>query len=255
MRYGVLADIHGNLHALERVLEELRRVGVDRYLVAGDLVGYCAFPNECVDRVRELDPVCVAGNHDLIALGRLSDERCIRLARLTLRWTAEVLSDDSRAYLDALPSRVTVEGGVTVAHGSLDDPQEYVVRGSQAVEQLRRVRDDGAQILVLGHTHRAWACDARGSVASVRDALDVGRGEWILNPGAVGQSRELRARARCMILDLERRHAVFYALDYDVAACREALRRQGLPPAAYHLRPSPRRALVRRVRRAARFLR
>jgi predicted phosphodiesterase len=255
MRYAVLADVHGNLHALERVLELFEGLGVDRYLVAGDLVGYCAFPNECVERVRELDPVCVAGNHDLIALGLLSDARCIEVARQTLRWTAEVLSDESRDYLAALPVRAGA-AGVTVAHGSLDDPQEYVVRPQRAVEQLRFVDDP---ILVLGHTHRAWACDAGGSVASVgaERALDLGAGAggWVLNPGAVGQSRELRARARCLLLDLEQRRATFYALRYDVAACREALVRRGLPAAAYHLRPSPRRALVRRARRVARSLR
>jgi predicted phosphodiesterase len=253
MRYAVLADVHGNLHALERVLELFEGLGVDRYLVAGDLVGYCAFPNECVERVRELEPVCVVGNHDLIALGLLSDGRCIELARRTLRWTAEVLSDESREYLAALPVRAGVVG-VTVAHGSLDDPQEYVVRPQRAVEQLRLVDDP---LLVLGHTHRAWACDAGGSVASVvaERPLDLSGGAWVLNPGAVGQSRELRARARCLLLDTEQRRATFYAVRYDVGACRDALVRRGLPPTAYHLRPSPRRALVRRVRSVARSLR
>lgn len=254
MRYGVLADVHGNLHALERVLELFERLGVDRYLVAGDLVGYCAFPNQCVERVRQLDPVCVVGNHDLIALGLLSDRRCIELARRTLRWTAEVLTDESRAYLASLPTRALVDAGVTLAHGTLDDPQEYVVRPEQAVEQLQAA--DG-RIVVLGHTHRPWACDAEGSLSPpvAGRTLDLGERGWVLNPGAVGQSRELRVRARCLLLDAERRHATFYALRYDVAACREALVRRGLPPTAYHLRPSPRRALVRRVRRVARSLR
>ena len=93
MRYAVLADIHGNLQALDAVLAETRRQGVDGYLVAGDLVGYGADPNACVERVAALDAVCVAGNHDLIALGRLSADRCIPLAQASLRWTAAVLSD------------------------------------------------------------------------------------------------------------------------------------------------------------------
>ena len=87
MRYGVLADIHGNLHALRAALGALGREGVDRYLIAGDLVGYGPNPNECVELVAGLDAVCVAGNHDLIALDRLSDERCPELARQSLRWT------------------------------------------------------------------------------------------------------------------------------------------------------------------------
>src|SRR2546427_11361968 len=132
MRYGVLADIHGNLYALRAGLEELRRRGVDRWLVAGDLVGYGPNPNECVELVAGLDAICVAGNHDLIALGRLSDERCIPLAQTSLRWTRGVLGNDARAFLAGLPERASVPGGVTLAHGSLDNPQDYTVTPRQA---------------------------------------------------------------------------------------------------------------------------
>ena len=96
MRFAILSDIHGNLPALEAALELFARAGVDRYLCAGDLVGYGPFPNECVERIAELGAVCVAGNHDLIALGRLSDDRCIPLARNSLRWTREVLTPATR---------------------------------------------------------------------------------------------------------------------------------------------------------------
>src|SRR5919197_1277514 len=116
MRYGVLADIHGNLHALQAALEELRRCDVDGWLVAGDLVGYGPHPNECVELVAGLGGTCIAGNHDLIA-----------------------------------------PGGVAVAHGSIDDPQDYTVTPPQARAQLARLDADGARVLVLGHTHRPWA--------------------------------------------------------------------------------------------------
>ena len=81
MRFGVIADVHANLHALDAALAFLSDQDVDAYLCAGDLVGYGPFPNECVRRVRDLPGRCVAGNHDLIVLDRLSDERCVPLAR------------------------------------------------------------------------------------------------------------------------------------------------------------------------------
>ena len=143
MRYGVLADIHGNLHALRAALSALGREGVDRYLIAGDLVGYGPNPNECVELVAGLDAVCVAGNHDLIALDRLSDERCPELARRSLRWTRTVLTDETRAFLASLPLRATAPGGIVMAHGSLDDPQEYTRRPQQAVPQLTSLSQDG----------------------------------------------------------------------------------------------------------------
>ena len=84
-------------------------------------------------------------------------------------------------------------------------------------------------------------------------ALGAGGGT-VLNPGAVGQSRERDVNARFLILDLERREARFYAVPYDVARCREALVRCGLPPDSYHLRPKrlrPLRRVARRVRALA----
>lgn len=246
MRYAVLADIHANLHALDAVLEAIRPEGVDGYLVAGDLVGYGAFPNECVERVAELDAACVAGNHDLIVLGELSDDRCIPLARNSLTWTREVLSGDARTYLEALP-RTVENGPVVVAHGSLDDPQEYTRTPEQAVVQLAKL--ERARILVVGHTHRPWACDETGAERGRRKTLSLPNERLLLNPGAVGQSRELGVRARYLILDLDRGTAEFWAVPYDTKACREALRARGLSPRSNHLRPTARGAL-RRARRA-----
>jgi predicted phosphodiesterase len=270
MRYGVLADIHGNLHALRAVLEELERREVDGWLVAGDLVGYGPYPNECVELVAGLDAVCVAGNHDLIALGRLSDERCIPMARHSLRWTSGVLGEAARTFLASLPPRAIAPGGVALAHGSMDDPQDYTVTPPQAFAQLARLDADEAQVLVLGHTHRPWAFTAAGGTSLGGRPLG-GRGAWalrgrgvvpvpehepiLLNPGAVGQSRELRARARALVLDLEGQRASFLDPRYDVAACRDALRRAGLSPRSYHLPPSPvglGRQALRAVSRKAR---
>src|SRR5215208_6143592 len=115
MRYGVISDVHGNLAALA----ELRGLSVDAYACAGDLVGYGPQPNECVDAVRRLGAASVAGNHDLIAVGALSEDRCERLARNSLRWTREALDADTRTFLAGLPRRLALPGGVVVAHGSL----------------------------------------------------------------------------------------------------------------------------------------
>jgi predicted phosphodiesterase len=257
VRYGVIADVHGNLPALEAAITALGRIGVDAYACAGDLVGYGPQPNECVEVVQRLGAVCVAGNHDLIALGTLSADRCERLARETLYWTREALDDASRAYLARLPRRAELAGGVVVAHGSLDDPQEYVLRVDQAATQLARLSDShpAAGILVVGHTHRAFASDGvspsprLGTRASV--ALDRAE-RWLLNPGAVGQSRERRVRARFMVLDLERREAEFHAVRYDVRRSRALLRGQRLPTRSVHLAPWRPKTLLRPAIRAAR---
>ncbi len=255
MRFAVLADVHANLHALDAMLPLLERERPDRWIVAGDLVGYGPHPDECVARVLELDPLCVAGNHDLIALGRLGDDRCIPLARESLGWTAATMSAGTRAALDALPL-LADEGDVVVAHGSLDDPQEYV-RGEEAalgqLGQLERRHPD-ARVLVLGHTHQPLAVTGAGALATSSVPLAAGE-RAVLNPGSVGQSREREPLARALVLDLGAGEARFVHTAYDSEACAAALRLRGLDPMSCHVPPAPFPGAYRLRRMARRALR
>lgn len=239
MRFGVIADVHANLHALDAALAFLSDQDVDAYLCAGDLVGYGPFPNECVRRMRDLPGRCVAGNHDLIVLDRLSAERCVPLARASLRWTRAVLDADARAFLAALPLGAS-EGDIALRHGSVADPTEYVLTDTQAAACLHEVDRvaPGTKILILGHTHRPMAFNERGGwlLRGSTGEVSLPRGEAIvLNPGAVGQSRSRDARARVAVLDVATRVAAFHAVAYDVAGCRQALRDRGLPPQSCHV--------------------
>ena len=257
MRYGVIADVHANLPALDVALSQLQRLGVDAYACAGDLVGYGSQPNECVEAIRELGATTVVGNHDLIAVGELSDDRCERLARESLSWTRTALSASTRRYLAGLPRRAELPGGLVLAHGSLDDPQRYLLTPSDAGDELRRLgeRYPDAQVLVVGHTHRPLASDgvtgSRPPAADTPVALGGDR-RWLLNPGAVGQARERAIRARFMVLDVDRREATFHAVRYDVRRSRRLLREAGLPARSIHLAPWRPKTVLRPAIRAGR---
>ena len=261
MRFAVIADVHANLHALDAALAFLSDQDVEAYLCAGDLVGYGPFPNECVRRVRDLPGRCVAGNHDLIVVDRCSDERCVPLARTSLRWTRAELDPEARAFLAGLPLGAS-EDGVALRHGSVVDPEEYVLTKDHAAAALRDIEHValGTEILVLGHTHRpmAFAEGAGWLLRETTGAVSLPAGEAIvLNPGAVGQSRSRDARARLAVLDTTAREATFHAVPYDVEACRRALQDRGLPPQSCHV-PRSRwddvgAALWARTRRLARM--
>lgn len=237
----------------------LNRESPDAYLCAGDLVGYGAFPNQCIEVVSQLkNIVCVAGNHDLISVGLLSGETSIRLARDTLAWTATVLSQPGRAFLESLPLRATAFG-IAIAHGSLTDPQEYIRSPHQIASQLNRLHleEPDAELLVLGHTHRAGGWSPSGARLRPTRAgfIDFASdGPSLLNPGSVGQSRELTVRARCVLVDTKMMSARSYLVPYDTERFRAELSRVGLPLDSYHLpwwrtarQLAPARRLARRL--------
>ena len=256
MRLGVISDIHANLHALDASLAFLATQELDGYVCAGDLVGYGPLPNESVRRVLDLGGPGIAGNPDLMAIGRLSDANCEPLAYDSMRWTRTVLEEDIRARLAALPTSAAADG-LTIHHGSIGDPERYVLTNDQAADALVRLAAvvPEASILVLGHTHHAFAYGAR-SGALLREgtgtvALPAGE-PVLLNPGAVGQSRSRDARARVLVLDTDARSAAFHAVGYDIEGCRQALRARGLPPDSCHRARSRIAGLAGAVRRGIR---
>ena len=259
-RFGVFADVHANWHALDAALHFLAGQNVDSYLCAGDLVGYGPLPNSTADRVLSLPGHVVAGNHELIALGELDDGDCTDLARASLRWTRGALDADVRQSLAALPRHAQVAGVVALAHGSWDDPQRYVRTEAEAQVALRELHPHlpQAELLILGHTHEALAVGERaGEILRGRTGeVALPRGQrFLLNPGSVGQARGGPARARVMILDLERRIASFHSVRYDTRSCRRALKQLGLPSSSCHVRgsaPQRVRHLLSPYRRALR---
>jgi predicted phosphodiesterase len=259
-RYGMISDVHGNLHALEAVLAALGRAGVEQFICSGDVVGYGPFPNECVRRVAALPGFFVAGNHDLMAIGRLPTTGVPEIVRATQEWTQAALAPDVRRTLEQLP-QLAVADSIVVTHAALGSTNEYVRTQEQAAVQLVALRAGWprADLLVLGHTHRQWLFGERRGTIPGMAAIVADDGPYLLNPGSVGQSRqfELAPRARYAILDLAQRRVEFHAIDYDRGAARQALRERNLPLKAIYLRPAlpqvARRSIGALVARAARW--
>ena len=236
MRVLVLSDIHGNLAALEAVLEA-EGDRFDEAWCLGDVVGYGARPNECVDRIRELTTVCLAGNHDLAVVGRVDVDRFGGDAARAARWTREILGAEQEAWLETLEP-TSEQGAIALAHASPRDPiWEYVIDGPGAAIALAAAPD--AQVVLVGHTHvpmsaRAFGDRVTGGHAPPgREELLADDVRILANPGSVGQPRDGDSRASYLVLDIDNgapARIEFRRAEYDAAAVAREIADAGLPP-------------------------
>jgi predicted phosphodiesterase len=223
--FGVIADIHGNSEALDAALAALDQRGVRRFACLGDVVGYNADPDECVARVRERHAACIAGNHDLIGLGRLDFRRCSNKAEYSLKRTRRALGSASAAWLAGLPRNRVLEDGVVLVHGGVRDVQQYMVAPAQIRQNAEYLREDfpGARLCFFGHSHdqkiyqveadSVSEVDSRGRVYLDKDKL------YFVNPGSVDASRKREdKRAECAIFDSVGWTLEFLRVPYDCAA-------------------------------------
>jgi diadenosine tetraphosphatase ApaH/serine/threonine PP2A family protein phosphatase len=214
------------------VLEDIAASDAAEVWCLGDLVGYGGEPDACVELARAHVAVCLAGNHDLAVLGELPLEDFSRGASLAVRWTREVLHPENLDFLAELRPQGR-EGAVGLYHASPRDPVwEYVLSALLAELCLDHQPE---RVALIGHSHVALSfARAEGELASggPRRAgveLDVGSGEWLLNPGSVGQPRDGDPRAGWLELDTEAWTASYRRTPYDVAGAAAAIRAARLP--------------------------
>jgi len=232
MRVAVLSDVHGNRHAFEAVLAAVDAAAVDEVWCLGDLVGYGADPNACVDLAEAHAHVCLSGNHDLAVRGDLPLEEFSDGAAAAARWTQEVIADDALEFLRGLPS-ADEEGPVGLFHASPRDPVwEYVLSDLQAELCLDAQRQ---RVCLIGHSHVALAFHRReggtahGDPRKMGAEADLSEGEWLVNPGSVGQPRDGDPRAAWLELDLDAWRAEWRRVEYDVGGAQAAIRAAKLP--------------------------
>ncbi len=233
MLYGVFSDVHSNLEALEAVLAALAEAKAAAYLCCGDLVGYGAEPDACLERVAALPKLtAVAGNHDLAAIGRMELGWFNEHARAAAVWTAKTLSAGSRRFLEGLSPRHDAKG-FTLAHGSPRDPaEEYLLAPEQFAQNVPVVK---AWPLFVGHSHlplcfRSTRGEVDAFLLADRQSVPVGRGRAVaLNPGSVGQPRDRDPRASCGLYDSVKRTFRLLRVPYDVASAQAKIRSAGLP--------------------------
>jgi diadenosine tetraphosphatase ApaH/serine/threonine PP2A family protein phosphatase len=231
MRFAILADIHSNLAAFEAVLGDADdRGGFDMIWCLGDVVGYGPDPSECIKRLRQFEHVCIAGNHDWAAIGKMDTSEFNPVAAAAANWTAEQLSAEDRDYLLNLPLTLC-EDGFTLAHGSPREPiWEYLLSTEAAQDNFAYFE---TAYCLVGHSHVPLIFELVANKAVYSEFketnLKLEEKRMIINPGGVGQPRDGDPRASYALYDTEAQTVQNFRVEYDIPATQKKMAEQGLP--------------------------
>ncbi len=225
MRVAVLSDIHANIEAFQAVVRDLEH-RADRILNLGDLVGYNASPNECVELARDIGMRSIQGNHDQAACYPHLAEGFNIYARTAILWTRNNLTDENIRFLDGLKEIYRLSCGLA-CHGSPENTSSYIALPFQSRATLKKMKKGfwgKVNVCLFGHTHKrkVWSMDVRGKVAPVEIPLDgvimLNKEElYLLNPGSVGQPRNGDPRSSYLIFDTQENTVRFRLIDYDLS--------------------------------------
>jgi predicted phosphodiesterase len=246
MRYGLISDVHANLEALTAVLHQLEHAAVDRVVCLGDVVGYHANPNECLELLARAGALTIAGNHDRAAVGAIEPTDFGPAARKAIHWTRLTLLPEHAARLRQLDVFGWLDQSTCLVHAALHPlPNDRYhlstkARVAASFAQLHSGRVP-AHLCFFGHTHRAVVHRSDGrQITQVVPLgtgivpLELGRYVYLINPGSVGQPRDRDQRASFAIFDDRRAVVEHRRVAYDVAACQRKAQAAGLlaPPRA-----------------------
>lgn len=233
MRTVVIADIHGNLEALDAVLEDIREKNTARIFSLGDNVGYGADPEAVMERLRERGILSVLGNHELAMKHDSFISWFNPMARQAVTFTRAHLSEQSLSEIRAYPKSRVFEN-LRFVHGAPPaSPLLYLFQLSD--DRLARCLDRLDQnVCFAGHTHDLQVIEYDGTHVERRN-LPIGDMDldpscrYVVNVGSVGQPRDRDKRAKYVIYDRSVHRISVHAVAYDAETAAAKIIQAGIP--------------------------
>ncbi|MBN1552594.1 metallophosphoesterase family protein [bacterium] len=232
MKYFIFSDIHGNLEALQAVLEAYSKECPDcKPICLGDIVGYGPNPKECIHEIRSRKILSLAGNHDHAAIGKIDISYFNPYAKDAVLWTKSVLSDDEMKFLDSLPIRTVIEN-MNLVHATPCEPQQWNYLFTLYDAQHNFSCFD-TQVCFIGHSHQPiFIIQKETSDCWVHPhPILCFREGWryIINVGSIGQPRDGNPAAAYAIYDNETHIVELKRIEYDISLTQEKMRKNNLP--------------------------
>ncbi|GAI38944.1 unnamed protein product, partial [marine sediment metagenome] len=231
MKAAIISDIHSNLEALQTVIKDIKKRRIKRILCLGDLVGYGANPDECIELCMRETKIIVAGNHDWAAIGKTDISVFNPVAAEAIRWTQKNISKKNFNRLNKLELIETVDS-ILLVHASPQKPEQwdYLFTLDEFKRQFEFFK---TQICFVGHSHIPSVVfqEANGYTDFLRDNPFplIDNRKYIINIGSVGQPRDLDPRASYAIYDGNNKSIDIIRLDYNIPLAQQKIIDAGLP--------------------------
>jgi len=230
MKFAIFGDIHANLHALDAVLADAKDQACTHFVCMGDVVGYNAFPRECLEKVRVLECPVVKGNHDEQASMFGFQEGFNALAEEAMNWTRDQLPESDKEWLRTLRLQRQVRD-FTIVHATLDTPHKWGYVFNQ-LDAAASFSYQHTALCFIGHTHspKAYVRDGSVRTVSLEEKLPLQPGKkYLVNVGSVGQPRDGDPRSAYCVYDTASNEIWLRRVEYDLPGAQKAILEAGLP--------------------------
>jgi putative phosphoesterase len=209
LKIALIGDVHGNIFALNSVLDAAERAGVSKLLITGDLIGYYFWPKEVFNLLSKWDFICVQGNHEQMFLHAKNNPKYLKSIERKygsgLKTAMTALSKTQHKIIENFPLMIKINLGkfnLLLCHGSPWDHNAYIYPDS-AKRLIQKFKCYNSDFIVLGHTHYPMHLNLKNSC--------------IINPGSVGQPRTKNKKASWAILDTDKMNVTFHSEKYKTA--------------------------------------
>lgn len=235
MKIAILADVHGNLEALETVISDLKRSSPDIVISLGDIVGYGADPQACCDIVKDIAYKNIMGNHDAAVVNTVSTEYFNEEAKQGIEWTKNMLNLNTKEWLKESPFILEYQG-ILFSHGSPVHPEEFdYVMSIYDVEKVFYALGEKYKLFFVGHSHKRFVVSKLlkandEPVVDYSDMIKIDlKRQYIVSVGSVGQPRDFDTTTSYGILDTDKGIYSVKRLNYDRNKACSKIIKAGLP--------------------------
>ena len=230
-KVAVIADVHSNLQALEKVIKEIEKHSVDEIWFLGDAVGYGGNPDEVCEIIKEKCSIIIAGNHDNAVCRNRSMDNFSYTAQKAILRTQKLLSRENTKWLCSLENNFQVEDTMLV-HDALSDEDKYITNHYKVRQEHLLMDEQNIQILLCGHSHLAFFSDENYfNLSSESQIIPFSKERMIINPGSVGQPRDKNPNASFIIIDFNKKNIQYHRVKYDIESAQKAILKIKMPEA------------------------